>query len=87
MTLYAWIPLVIQSVVSTIILLGRGTVSADELTNLVMSSPGFLVDAQDNLYIAANLMTEVGQPGGAGVVIGQPRQMVPQRVPTSSKRP
>ena len=47
-TLYSWVPLMIAALISTIILLGRGKVSASELQTLVMSNPGFLVDQKEN---------------------------------------
>lgn len=47
-SLYAWIPLLIGGIIGTIVLLARGTVTADEMTSLVMSNPGFLVDAKES---------------------------------------
>ena len=47
-TLFAWMPLLLQGMVGAIILLARGTASAEELGGLVMSNPGFLVDMEAN---------------------------------------
>lgn len=47
-TLYAWLPLLVQGIVGVIIMLGRGSVSAEDLSNLVMSNLGFLVDMKAN---------------------------------------
>ncbi|HUP48846.1 MAG TPA: YIP1 family protein [Thermoanaerobaculia bacterium] len=54
-TLYAWIPLVIQGIAGAGILLARGSVPAEELGNLVMSNPGFLVDMKENPVVFALL--------------------------------
>ena len=54
-TLYAWMPLVVQGAIGTIILLARGSASAEELGNLVMSNPGFLVDMKENVVLYALL--------------------------------
>lgn len=47
-TAYAWMPLVISSIIGIVVLLTRGEVNADELNNLVRSNPGFLVDMKAN---------------------------------------
>ena len=47
-SLYAWLPLLILGIVTTIVLLGRGTVNPDEMSTVVMSHPGFLVDHETN---------------------------------------
>ena len=47
-TLYSWVPAMVAAIVGAIILLGRGTVSAEELQTMVMSNPGFLVDPKEN---------------------------------------
>ena len=54
-TLYAWMPMVIAGVVSMIILIARGSVDAQELQNLVMSNPGFLVDMKEQRVLFALL--------------------------------
>lgn len=54
-TLYSWMPLVVQGVIGTIILLARGAASAEELANLVMSNLSFLVDMKQNPVLYALL--------------------------------
>ena len=56
-TLYAWMPMVIAGIVSMIILVSRGTVDANELRNLVMSNPGFLVDMKDTTKLPGESLT------------------------------
>jgi hypothetical protein len=46
-TLYAWIPLVIFSVISTIVVVARGTFDPTTAATLVKSSPAFLVDMKE----------------------------------------
>ena len=54
-SLYAWMPLLILGIVTTIVLLGRGTIAADEMATVVMSHLGFLVDRKDNPVLFALL--------------------------------
>lgn len=54
-TLYAWMPMIIAGLIGMIILLARGSVSADQLANLVMSNLGFMVDQKENMVAFALL--------------------------------
>ena len=54
-SLYAWVPLLILGIIGTVVLFGRGTVSADEMGNLVLSNPGFVVDAKAQPILASLL--------------------------------
>ncbi|HEU4521364.1 MAG TPA: Yip1 family protein [Thermoanaerobaculia bacterium] len=47
-TMYSWLPMIIGGVAAIIVMLVRGTVSAEDLSTLVMSNPGFLVDMKEN---------------------------------------
>jgi len=46
-TLYAWIPLLILSIITTIVVLVRGSFDPTTAATLVMSNPAFLVDMKE----------------------------------------
>jgi hypothetical protein len=46
-TLYAWMPLVLFSIISTIVILARGTFDPTTAATLVKSNPAFLVDMKE----------------------------------------
>ena len=54
-SLYAWLPLLLLGIVTSIVLLGRGSVSADEMGSVVMSHLGFFVDREANPVLFAVL--------------------------------
>jgi hypothetical protein len=47
-TLYAWMPLLIFSIISTIVLVARGSVDPAAMPTIVKSNPAFLVDMKTN---------------------------------------
>ena len=54
-TLYAWFPQLIKGILMTIIIMTRKDVPADQLANIVMSNPGFLVDPKQQAVLHALL--------------------------------
>ena len=56
-TLYAWIPRVIQSVILTAIVLAKGTVDVNEMATVVRSNPAFLVDMTEHPVLFSFLST------------------------------
>jgi hypothetical protein len=47
-TLYAWVPLLVKGIVSTFVVLAKGTIGVEEMAVLVRSNPAFLVDMKAN---------------------------------------
>jgi hypothetical protein len=47
-TLYAWIPLVLNSIITTVVAVFRGTVDPREMATVVVSNPGVLVNFKDH---------------------------------------
>jgi membrane protein, antimicrobial resistance system len=43
-TLYAWVPLMIKSIITTFVVMSRGSVNPEEMEVMVRSNPAFLVD-------------------------------------------
>jgi hypothetical protein len=54
-TLYAFVPLLIKSIVSTFVVLAKGTIGVEEMAVLVRSNPAFLVDMKTNQVLFALL--------------------------------
>src|SRR5688572_22607939 len=54
-SLYAWMPLLLSSIISIIVLLAKGTVNAEQLPNLVMSNLSFLTTPRSNPVLYAVL--------------------------------
>jgi hypothetical protein len=54
-TLYAWVPMLIKSVLAVVILMTRGSVDLQQLNNLVMSNLSFLVDMKEQPVVYALL--------------------------------
>lgn len=52
-TLYAWFPQLIKGILMTIVIMTRKDVPADQLGNLVMSNPGFLLDPKQQAVLHA----------------------------------
>lgn len=46
-TLYAWVPLTLFSIISTIVIVMRGNVDPTHMATIVKSNPAFLVDMQE----------------------------------------
>jgi hypothetical protein len=46
--LYAWIPMVINGIVMTIVVVARGTVDPTQMATVVKSNPAFLVDMKEH---------------------------------------
>jgi hypothetical protein len=57
-TLYAWLPLTIKGILSTIVALTRGSVSPAEMDVLVRSNPAFLVDMKTQ-HVLYSLLTSI----------------------------
>ena len=54
-TLYAWMPMVLFSIIMTIIIVARGSVDPTEMATVVKSSPAFLVDIKEQPVLASLL--------------------------------
>jgi hypothetical protein len=47
-TLYAWLPLLIKSIITTVVALTKASIDATQLATLVTSNPAFLVDMKEH---------------------------------------
>ncbi len=47
-TLYAWFPQLIKSIITTVVAMTKGTIDATQLATLVTSNPAFLVDVKEH---------------------------------------
>ncbi|HVG24202.1 MAG TPA: Yip1 family protein [Thermoanaerobaculia bacterium] len=54
-TLYAWLPMVIFSIILAVIVVARGSVDPTEMATVVKSSPAFLVDIKEHPVLASFL--------------------------------
>jgi membrane protein, antimicrobial resistance system len=48
-TLYAWIPLIIKSIITTVVAFTKTSIDANQMATLVTSNPAFLVDMKEHL--------------------------------------
>jgi hypothetical protein len=54
-TLYAWMPLVLFSIILTIVVVARGSIEPTEMQTVVKSNPAFLVDGKEQPVLASFL--------------------------------
>ena len=57
-TLYAWLPVLIKSIITTVVALTKTSIDATQMATLVTSNPAFLIDIKDH-PVAFSLLSSI----------------------------